>query len=199
MSKTGQRKSEANLRKAAAPVPLPKLKQKRKASVRKAATVATEAVQTMAEQLAAEERAEVQQQDQEAQLQAEAKAAALRLEVQREETLRSLAAHRLQVAAGAEAAEGARAAAAATQHQQRQESAELSRKRDLQEIEQQVKAFHAAFKQQHGRAPKRVDLDLAANVRMKVAVERYQLLKHGRVPSGLQGGRDRSRVFSHQL
>ena len=61
MSKTGQRKSEANLRKAAAPVPLPKLKQKRKAPVRKAATVATEAVQTMAEQLAAEERGEVQQ------------------------------------------------------------------------------------------------------------------------------------------
>ena len=195
VSKTGRRKSPANLWKAAAPVPLPPLKRKRQAPKRKAAAAAEQTMATMAEQLAAADRDEAEAQQQEAQRQVEAEAAAQRLEEMREETARSLAAHREQVAAEAAAAEAARAAAASAQ----QESRERARARDLQEIEQQVKVFHAAFKKEHGRAPKRADLELAENVRMKVAVERYQLLKHGQVPTGLQGGRDRSHAFQHRF
>ena len=73
-----------------------------------------------------------------------------------------------------------------------------SKERDLLEIEQQVKAFHATFKQQHGRRPTQEDLACAENVRMKVLVERYQLLKHGIAPRALQGGRDRSRALQHR-
>ena len=192
VNKTGRRKTPAQLRAAAAPKPLPPLKKKRKAPQRKAA-VAVE--QTLDEQLAATARDEEEARQQDAQRQAAAEVAAQRLEQLREETARSLAAHREQVAAEAAAAEAARTAAAAVQ----QQSAERTRERNLQEIEQQVEAFHAAFKQQHGRGPKRADLELAVNVRMKVAVERYHLLKHGQAPSGLQGGRDRSRRFSHQI
>ena len=65
--------------------------------------------------------------------------------------------------------------------------------RDLREIEDQVKAFQATFKAEHGRAPGHADLESAANVRIKVLVERYRLLKHGVVLCGLRGGRDRSR------
>jgi hypothetical protein len=196
VSKTGRRKSPANLWKAAAPVPLPPLKRKRQAPKRKAAAAAEQTMATMAEQLAAADRDEAEAQQQEAQRQAEAEAAALHLAVMREETLHLLAEHRKQVAADeAVAAEAARTAAAAAQ----QHSVEDARVRDLDAIEQQVKAFHAAFKQEHKRAPKRADLELAVNVRMKVAVERYHLLKHGQAPSGLQGGRDRSRAFQHRF
>eukprot|EP00966_Prymnesium_polylepis_P123868 2864515-Prymnesium_polylepis.1 len=62
--------------------------------------------------------------------------------------------------------------------------------RDLREIEDQVKAFQATFKAEHGRAPGHADLESAANVRIKVLVERYRLLKHGVVLCGLRGGRD---------
>jgi hypothetical protein len=148
----------------------------------------------MAEQLAANERAEAELDDQKARLQAEAEAASLMLEQRRVETLRSLVEHRERVASEATAAEVARAAATAAV----QESAERSQECDLRRIEEQVKAFYAVFKRQHGRRPKPADLESAANIRMKVVVERYHLLKHGQAPSGLQGGRDRSRVFGHR-
>ena len=75
-----------------------------------------------------------------------------------------LAEHQARVRAEAAAAEAAREAAAAV----RVQSAEASRKRQLCEIEAQVKAFSAAFKKQHGRSPKSADLESAANTRMKV-------------------------------
>jgi hypothetical protein len=142
---------------------------------------------------AAQDEAEAERQDVERQVEAEA--AALRLEEMRQETVRSLAAHREQVAAEAAAAEVARVAAALA----KQHSVECARERDLREIKMQVKAFTTAFKQKHGREPKRADLELAENVRMKVVVERYHIMKHGKAPSGSQGGRDRSRAFSHQF
>jgi hypothetical protein len=191
VKKNGQRLGPTLLRKAAAPKPLPALKRPRKQPQRKAAVAA---VLTMDEQLAAAAQAEAEAEVQEARLQAEAEAAAQQLEQRRVETLRSLVEHRERVAAEAAAAEAARAAATAAV----QESAERSQVRELQRIEEQVKAFYVAFKKQHGRSPKPADLECAVNIRMKVVVERYHLLKHGQAPRGLQGGRDRSRVFGHQ-
>ena len=149
----------------------------------------------MEQQLAAAAQQEAETELQEAQHRAEAESAAERLEERREETMKSLAEHRKRVAAEVAAAEALRVASAAVQ----QESATQRQEYDLLEIQAQVKEFHRAFKEQHSRSPKAADLELAENVRMKVMIERYHLLKHRVAPSGLQGGRDRSRVVRHNI
>ena len=188
---SGRRMSEKQLRRAAAPKAVVPLKRKRAAPAR-AATAA--AVASMEEQLQVAAREEAEAEQQEAQRQAEAEATAQRLEGARQETARVLAEHQARVRAEAAAAEAAREAAAAV----RVQSAEASRKRQLCEIEAQVKAFSAAFKKQHGRSPKSADLESAANTRMKVLVQQYQFMKHGVTNQGLQGARDRTRAITHR-
>ena len=79
------------------------------------------------------------------------------------------------------------------QQQQRKRVLKRSQECDLRRIEEQVKAFYAVFKRQHGRSPKPADLKSAANIRMKVVVERYHLLKHTEACAGTKWAAGRAR------
>ena len=182
---SGARLSEAQLRKRAAPsgTALPQPKQRR-VQPRAAAAAGPQAMEA---QLAAAEREEAEAMQREAKRQAEEAAFAARQQARREEMrVEAIASAARREAAATKKAAAEVAAKAAAAEQQR--NAQLAKERSLHEIEQQVKVFHAVFKEKHGRKPKSADLELACNTRMKVLVEslRYHLLKHGIVPSGLR-------------